>query len=78
MSPPLAKVLPRKGFSRHHGFESTLLRQPVIRTVRDRRVFSSPHSGATMPMSSSVCIAIAFAAFAFLLATRVARNASTI
>jgi ABC-2 type transport system permease protein len=35
-------------------------------------------SGATMPMGSSVCIAIAFAAFAFLLATRVARNASTI
>ena len=35
-------------------------------------------SGATMLMGSSVCIAIAFAAFAFLLATRVARNASTI
>ncbi len=35
-------------------------------------------SGATMPMGSSVAIAIAFAAFAFILATRVARNASTI
>jgi ABC-2 type transport system permease protein len=35
-------------------------------------------SGATMPMGSSVAIAIAFAAFAFILATRVARTASTI
>jgi len=35
-------------------------------------------SGATMPMESSVAVAIAFAAFTFLLATRVARNASTI
>lgn len=34
--------------------------------------------GATMPMGSSCAIAIAFAAFAFLLATRVARTASTI
>jgi ABC-2 type transport system permease protein len=35
-------------------------------------------SGATMPMASAVAVAIAFAAFAFLLATRVARTASTI
>ena len=35
-------------------------------------------SGATMPMGSSTAIAIAFALFAFLLATRVARKASTI
>ena len=35
-------------------------------------------SGATMPMGPSVAIAIAFAAFAFILATRVARTASTI
>jgi ABC-2 type transport system permease protein len=35
-------------------------------------------SGATMPMGSSVAIAIAFAAFAFILATRAARTASTI
>jgi len=31
-----------------------------------------------MPMGPSVAIAIAFAAFAFILATRVARTASTI
>jgi ABC-2 type transport system permease protein len=35
-------------------------------------------SGATMPTGSSVAIAIAFAAFAFILATRAARSASTI
>src|SRR5277367_5888029 len=35
-------------------------------------------SGATMPMASAVAVAIAFAAFAFLLATRVARTASTV
>jgi ABC-2 type transport system permease protein len=35
-------------------------------------------SGATTPMGSSVAIAIAFAAFSFILATRVARTASTI
>ena len=34
--------------------------------------------GVTMPLGSSVAIAIAFAAFAFILATRVARKASTI
>ena len=34
--------------------------------------------GASMPLASSVIVAIAFAAFAFLLATRVARRASTI
>jgi hypothetical protein len=31
-----------------------------------------------MPMASAVAVAIAFAGFAFLLATRVARTASTI
>jgi ABC-2 type transport system permease protein len=35
-------------------------------------------SGATMPMASSLAVATAFAAFTFLLATRVARTASTI
>src|SRR5260370_11724161 len=35
-------------------------------------------SGATMPMASSACIAIAFALFAFLLAPRGARKASTL
>jgi ABC-2 type transport system permease protein len=35
-------------------------------------------SGATLPMASSVAVATAFAAFTFILATRVARNSSTI
>lgn len=51
----------------------------AVDALRQGLYFANPaSSGATMPMGSSVAIAIAFAAFAFILATRVARSASTI
>jgi len=50
-----------------------------VDALRQGLYFTEPaSSGATMPMGSSIAIAFAFAAFAFILATRVARKASTI
>jgi ABC-2 type transport system permease protein len=62
-------------------FQWTTRLNPVtygVDALRQGLYFAEPaSSGATMPMGTSVAIAIAFAAFTFILATRVARTAST-
>ena len=50
-----------------------------VDALRQGLYFADPaSSGATLPMASSVAIAFAFAALMFILATRVAKTASTI